>query len=110
MTIDLNCFVVDLNKTLHLNVELVEGEDGPKVEVWQVEVVVQQLQQAVAALAPHTVLQGEAHAAHDGEATAAVEQDVAQVEVPLHQARLVAQTTGMNVPVAPPPTSSERVR
>lgn len=70
--------------------KLIEGHDGAEVEVWQVEVVLQQVQEAVTALPPLTVLQGEAHAAQDGEATAAVEQDVAQVEVPLHIARLEA--------------------
>ena len=72
--------------------KLVESEDGAKEEVRQVEVVLEQLQEAIAALPPHTVFQGEAHTAHDGEATATVEQDVAQVKVPLHQARLEAET------------------
>ena len=70
--------------------KLVEGEGGAEVEVRQVEVVLEQLQEAVAALAPPTVFQGEAHTAHYGEPTSAVEQ--ALVKVPLHQARLEAET------------------
>lgn len=58
----------------------VESHDGPEEEVGEVEVVFQQVSKGVAAFLAVTVLQCKAHAAHDAETTAAVEQDVLQVE------------------------------
>ena len=65
--------------------ELVEGHDGAEEEEGEVEVVLEQVQEGVAALLAVAVLQCEAHAAHDGEAAAAVEQHVLQVEGACHQ-------------------------
>lgn len=64
----------------NLGVKLVEGHDGPEEEVGEVEVVFEQVREGVAAFLAVTVLQCKAHAAHDAEPTAAVEQDVLQVE------------------------------
>lgn len=72
-------------RSTHLDVELVKGHDGPKVEEGEIEVVLEQFQDAVVAVFPLAVLQGKAHAAHDGEPAAAVEQDPAQLKVPLHE-------------------------
>lgn len=64
----------------HLGVKPVESHDGPEEEVGEVEVVFQQVSEGVAAFLAVTVLQCKAHAAHDAETTAAVEQDVLQGE------------------------------
>lgn len=64
----------------HLGVKLVKSHDRPKEEVGEVEVVFQQVSEGVAAFLAVAVLQREAHAAHEAEATPAVEQDILQVE------------------------------
>ena len=77
----------------YLHVELVKGHDGAEEEEGQVEVVLEQVQEGVAAFLAVAVLQGEAHAAHDGEAAAAVKQDVLQVEGARHQRLLGGRGT-----------------
>lgn len=72
----------------HLDEELIESHDGSEVEEGEVEVVLEQLQEAEVALPPLAVLQGETHAPHDGEATTTIEKDVAKLKVPRHKASL----------------------
>lgn len=64
---------------------LVKGHDRPKEEEGEVEVVFQQVVERVVALFLLTVLQSKAHTTHDGEAAAAVKEDVLQVERAGHQ-------------------------
>lgn len=60
--------------------ESIERHDGPKEEEREVEVVLDQIHEAVMAILLLAVLQCETHAAHDGEPTASVQQDILKVE------------------------------
>lgn len=62
----------------------VKSHDGSKEEEGEVEVVFQQVRERVVAVLLFTVLQSEAHTAHDAEAAASVEKDVLQVERTSH--------------------------
>lgn len=64
----------------NLGMKPVKSHDWPEEEVGEVEVVFQQVRKGVAAFLAVAVLQCKAHAAHNAETTAAVEQDVLQVE------------------------------
>lgn len=75
----------------HLRVIPVERHDGPEEEEGEVEVVLEQVGEFVVAVLLLAVLQAEAHAAHDAEAAAAVEQDVLEVEGTGHQGLLEEQ-------------------
>lgn len=68
----------------HLCMKPVESHNGSEEEEGEVEVVFQQVSEGVAAVLLVTVLQREAHTAHDAEATASVEEDVLQVERTRH--------------------------
>lgn len=83
------CFIS--TRSTYLNVKLVKSHDGPKIEERQVEVVLEKLQDVVVSIFSAAVLQGEAGAAHDGEAAASVEKNVTQLEVSLHEPRLRAE-------------------
>lgn len=74
-----------------MNIKLIKGHDGPEIEEGEVEVVLQQLQDVVVSIFPVAVLQSEAHTAHYSEATASIEEDVTQLEVPLHKTSLQGQ-------------------
>lgn len=69
----------------YLNVELIKRHDGTEVEEREIEVVLEQLQDAVVSIFPLAVLQSKAHATHDSKPTASVEENGAQLEVPLHK-------------------------
>lgn len=71
-----------------MNVKLIEGHDGPEIKEREVEVVFEQFQDAVIAILPLAVLQSKANAAHYSEAAASVEENVAQLKVPLHEINL----------------------
>lgn len=77
-----------------MNVKLIKGHDGPEIKEREVEVVLEQLQDAVIPILALAVLQSKAHAPHDGEPAASVEEDVAQVEVPLHEINLPQDQQG----------------
>lgn len=60
--------------------ESIKCHDGSEEEEREVEVVLDQIHEAVVAILLLAVLQSETHAAHDGEPTASVEQDILKVE------------------------------
>lgn len=60
--------------------ESIKCHDGSEEEEREVEVVLDQIHEAVMAVLLLAVLQRETHAAHDGESTASVEQDILEVE------------------------------
>lgn len=68
----------------HLGMKTVESHNRSKKEEREVEVVFQEVREGIVSLFPVTVLQSEAHAAHDAEATASVEQDILQVKRSSH--------------------------
>lgn len=85
--------IITLFKTLlvfepHLHVIAIKSHNRSKEEEREVEVVFQEVGERVVAVLPVTVLQSKTHAAHDAEATAAVEQDVLKVERTRHQVLL----------------------
>lgn len=73
---------------VHLKVELIKGHDRSEVEEREVEVILEQVQEAVVPVLPLTVLQAEAHASHDTEPTTAVEQDILKLESSCDESRL----------------------
>lgn len=75
----------------YLNIKLIKGHDGPEIKEREVEVVLQQFQDAVIPSFPLTVLQSKAHAAHDSEPTTSVEENVPQLKVPLHEINLLRE-------------------
>lgn len=64
----------------HLGMELVKRHDGPEEEEGEVEVVLEEVEDGVDALLPLAALEREAHAAHDGEAAASVEEDILKIK------------------------------
>lgn len=70
----------------------VKSHNRSKEKEREVEVVFQEVGEGVVALFPVTVLQGKAHAAHDAEATASIEQDVLQVKRSGHQGLLQGES------------------
>lgn len=76
-----------------MNIKFIKGHDGPEIEEGEVEVVLEQLQDVVVSIFPLTVLQGEAHTAHDREPTAPIEENVTQLKVPLHKSSLCGEET-----------------
>lgn len=60
--------------------ELIKRHDGPEEEEREVEVVFDQIHEAVMAVLLLAVLQRETHTAHDGEPAASVEQDILKIE------------------------------
>lgn len=74
--------------TIYLNVILVKGYDGSKVEERQIEVKLEQLQDAIVPFSPLTVLQGKAHTAQYSKSTATIEQYRPQLKRASHKASL----------------------
>lgn len=68
--------------------ELIERHDGSEEEKREVEVVLDQIHEAVVAVLFLAVLQSKAHAAHDGEAAASVKQDILKAEGPGYKTSL----------------------
>lgn len=68
--------------------ESIKRHDGPKEEEREVEVVFDQIHKAVMSVLLLAVLQCKTHAAHDGEPTASVEQDILKVEGTGHKTSL----------------------
>lgn len=60
--------------------ELVKRHDRPEEEEWEVEVVLEEVEDGVDALALLAALEGKAHAAHDGEGAASVEKDILEIK------------------------------
>lgn len=60
--------------------ESIKRHDGSEEEEREVEVVLDQIHEAVVAVLLLAVLQCETHAAYDGEPTASVEQNILEVE------------------------------
>lgn len=88
----------------HLRVVPVESHDGTEEEEGEVEVVFQQVGELVVAVLLLAVLQAEAHAAHDAEAAAAVEQDVLEVKGARHQGFLEEEAGNKHfLNLSPPP-------
>lgn len=68
--------------------EPVEGHDGSEVEERQVEVELQELQDAEVSVVTVAVFQSKTDAAHDGETAAAVEQNRTQREIAARESGL----------------------
>lgn len=68
--------------------ELVKRHDRPEEEEWEVEVVLEEVEDGVDALFPLGALEGEAHAAHDGEGAPSVEKDILEVKSSCHKPTL----------------------
>lgn len=60
--------------------ELVKCHDRPKEEEWEVEVVLEEVEDGVDALFPLRALECKAHAAHDGEAASSIEKDILKIK------------------------------
>lgn len=73
--------------------ESIKRHDGSEEEEREVEVVLDQIHKAVVAVLLFAILQSEAHAAHDGEPTASIEQDILKIEGAGHKASLKKQRT-----------------
>lgn len=71
-----------------MDVKLIKGHDGPEIKEGEVEVVLEQFQDAVIPLFPPAVFQSKAHAPHDSEPATSVEENVPQLKVPLHEINL----------------------
>lgn len=72
----------------HLGAELVKRHDRPKEEEREVEVVLEEVEDGVDALFPLTALEGEAHAAHDGEGATSIEKDILEIKSSCHKPTL----------------------
>lgn len=68
--------------------ELVKGHDRPEEEEGEVEVVLEEVEDGVDALLLLGALEGEAHAAHDGEGAASVEKDILEIKSSRHKPTL----------------------
>lgn len=68
--------------------EFIESHYRSKVEEREVEVVFQKFQETIVPVVLLTVLQGEAHASHDGEAAASVEEEPLKLEASSHETLL----------------------
>lgn len=73
---------------MYLDIEFIKGHDGSEVEEGEVEVVLEQLQDAVVTSFPLAVLQSKAHAAHYGEAATTIKEHWAQSKVSTHEPSL----------------------
>lgn len=71
--------------TTYLNIKLIKGHDGPKIEEGEVEVVLEQFQDVVVSIFPLAVLQSKAHTAHYSKPTASIEENMTQIKVSLHK-------------------------
>lgn len=69
----------------YLNIELIKGHDGPKVEEGKVEVVLEQFQDVVVPILPLTVLQSKAHTTHYRKPATSVEKNMTKLKVSLHK-------------------------
>lgn len=80
-------------KETHLHIKFIKCHDGSKVEEREVKVVLEQLQDAVVPIFPFTVFQSKTQAAHDGEPTASIEEDMPQLKVSFHKTCLCRKLT-----------------
>lgn len=78
--------------------ELIERHDGSKEEKREVEVVLDQIHEAVVAVLFLAVFQSKAHAAHDGEPAASVKQDILKVEGPGYEPSLKKKQSQRSIP------------
>lgn len=85
----------------HLGMEAIEGHDGPEEEERQVEVVLEQVSEGVAAIGVGTALQSKAGAAQHCEAAAPLEQHLLKIKSACYKPVLDGREQAASSPGAP---------